>query len=204
MNNTANNPYQQVQDASHIRSLAICHSIYGGLCILGGVGLIILSIVMINIFSGIWSTVGGTSTFATSTFATTGAGLPTSPGAVSVSAPASGSTFATSATFGTTGGSPAEMFDTMESVMNVYFALYAGAGVLALILGILCVVSARMMSQRRGQTFSLVVAGINCLNFPLGTTLGVFTFVVLLRASVAAEYRQAADGGQGSIGPSNT
>jgi len=29
--------------------------------------------------------------------------------------------------------------------------------------------------------FSLVVAGLNCLQFPFGTVLGVFTFVVLLR-----------------------
>ena len=30
----------------------------------------------------------------------------------------------------------------------------------------------------------MIIAGINCLGIPLGTTLGVFTFIVLLRPSV--------------------
>ena len=44
---------------------------------------------------------------------------------------------------------------------------------------------------RRARTFSLVMAGVNCLSVPLGTTLGVFTFIVLLRESVAAQYALA-------------
>jgi hypothetical protein len=36
--------------------------------------------------------------------------------------------------------------------------------------------------------FSLVIAGVNCASFPLGTLLGVFTFIVLLRASVRSLY----------------
>ena len=36
--------------------------------------------------------------------------------------------------------------------------------------------------------FSLVIAALCCLNMPLGTVLGVFTFIVLTRDSVKAQY----------------
>jgi hypothetical protein len=55
-------------------------------------------------------------------------------------------------------------------------------------LGILTIVSGRLISLRRRRTFSLVVAGINCASFPFGTVLGVFTFIVLARPSVRALY----------------
>jgi hypothetical protein len=35
---------------------------------------------------------------------------------------------------------------------------------------------------------SLIVAELNCLQFPFGTVLGEFTFVVLLRGSVIELY----------------
>jgi hypothetical protein len=37
---------------------------------------------------------------------------------------------------------------------------------------------------RKSRTFCLVVAGITCLGIPYGTTLGVFTFIILGRDSV--------------------
>jgi len=40
------------------------------------------------------------------------------------------------------------------------------------------------ISKRRKRIFCLVIAGLSCLSFPYGTTLGVFTFMVLLRPSV--------------------
>jgi len=40
------------------------------------------------------------------------------------------------------------------------------------------------LSQRKWRTFCLVTAGFACLFQPIGTVLGVFTFVVLLRPSV--------------------
>lgn len=46
--------------------------------------------------------------------------------------------------------------------------------------------------KRRARVFSLIVAGLNCLCFPFGTALGVFTFVVLLRESVAEVYEAEA------------
>jgi hypothetical protein len=40
------------------------------------------------------------------------------------------------------------------------------------------------LSQRKWRTFCLVTAGFACLFQPIGTVLGVFTFIVLLRPSV--------------------
>jgi len=40
------------------------------------------------------------------------------------------------------------------------------------------------LKRRTARTFCLVVAALTCLDFPYGTTLGVFTFIVLGRPSV--------------------
>jgi hypothetical protein len=44
--------------------------------------------------------------------------------------------------------------------------------------------SGLFLLKRRHRMFILIVAGLNCLSVPLGTILGVFTFVVLGRDSV--------------------
>lgn len=64
----------------------------------------------------------------------------------------------------------------------------------ALLLGCIAAgnfMSARMMSKRVNRTFSMVVAGVNCIQFPIGTLLGVFTLMVLLRDSVRRIYEDA-------------
>jgi heme/copper-type cytochrome/quinol oxidase subunit 3 len=55
--------------------------------------------------------------------------------------------------------------------------------------GILTIISGRAMAKRRWRMFTMVMAGVNCACFPLGTLLGVFTFGVLLRPSVKQLYR---------------
>ena len=45
------------------------------------------------------------------------------------------------------------------------------------------------MRARRHRTFSMVIAGINCLHIPIGTILGAFTFIVLSRESVRKLYQ---------------
>jgi len=44
---------------------------------------------------------------------------------------------------------------------------------------------ARYIKRRKARIFCMVVAGISCLEIPYGTFLGILTFVVLERASVA-------------------
>lgn len=57
--------------------------------------------------------------------------------------------------------------------------------------GVLIILSGRWIAQRRNRTGSLVVAGLCCLNFPIGMALGIFTLVVLLNDEVQAHYASA-------------
>jgi hypothetical protein len=57
-------------------------------------------------------------------------------------------------------------------------------------LGAATIYSGRCIARRRFWMFSLIIAGLMCMQFPIGTALGVFTFVTLLRASVKETYRQ--------------
>jgi magnesium-transporting ATPase (P-type) len=50
------------------------------------------------------------------------------------------------------------------------------------------VVSGFFLLQKRNRLFSLVIGGLNCLQIPFGTALGVFTILVLSRESVRQLY----------------
>ena len=67
-----------------------------------------------------------------------------------------------------------------------WFYLFFGAWyVVSLVLN---VISGICLLGRKGRMFSMVVAGFNCLHIPLGTVLGVFTIIVLMRDSVREAY----------------
>lgn len=85
------------------------------------------------------------------------------------------------------GPPPAEFF----AAFKWFYALF---GVCLVLGGIANLLSAHFIRRRRHRTFSLVVAGINCAQFPFGTALGVFTFIVLLRDSVRDRYASVASG----------
>ena len=194
-------PYQHIKDYNHVRLLAIFHCVYGGLCVVCGIGLIVFAVAMMSFFSSVISTAASAPGWATSsTHATT-----LSHGTGTTAPPAPSSTPATTGNFATTSGTyagtghsthsgppPKAVLDTMDKFMTIYGLIYAMVGAIVIIVGILSFISAHKMRNRQALTFSLVVAGINCLFIPLGTTLGVFAFVVLLRPSVSAEYERAA------------
>lgn len=70
-----------------------------------------------------------------------------------------------------------------------FFAFVGGViALLCVAIGVCLIIAGRSLTARRNRTFCLVVAGINFLHFPLGTLLGVFTFIVLMRPSVAAQF----------------
>lgn len=50
--------------------------------------------------------------------------------------------------------------------------------------------AARCLGRRRRRVFCLVVAGLTCLNVPLGTVLGIFTFIILQRPMVRTMFDQ--------------
>lgn len=84
-------------------------------------------------------------------------------------------------------------FDPVE-----FFALfqwfYLIMGVLMIVAGVLTLVSGRFIHRRVHRTFSLVIAALNCLHFPFGTALGVFTLVILSRDSVRRLYENSNTG----------
>lgn len=50
------------------------------------------------------------------------------------------------------------------------------------------------ISKKKKRIFCLVIAAISCLGIPVGTVLGVFTFIVLMRPSVKELYSQGSSG----------
>ncbi len=69
--------------------------------------------------------------------------------------------------------------------LPVGIGLMFGAFVLfALVISALNLFTGKSLTDRRRYNLCLVVAALTCLSFPLGTALGVFTFVVLLRPAV--------------------
>jgi hypothetical protein len=60
--------------------------------------------------------------------------------------------------------------------------------------GILLIVSGRCIARRRHRVFSMVIAGLSCLQIPFGTALGVFTMIELSKDSVRAQYDLTARG----------
>ena len=80
-----------------------------------------------------------------------------------------------------------EFTDMMSTFMTLY---YGGLALAAIILAILCILSAIGMSKRKWLMFSLIMAGIQCILFPFVTVLGVFTFIILLRPSVTLDYQK--------------
>ena len=46
------------------------------------------------------------------------------------------------------------------------------------------------LQRCRWRVFCLIIAGLSCLNVPLGTVLGVFTIIVLVRPTVVEEFER--------------
>jgi len=78
-------------------------------------------------------------------------------------------------------------FDPMM-IMGVMRWLYLGFGLMMVVSGVLTLMAGRRIAQRRGRTFTMVIAALNCMNFPLGMLLGIFTLIVLSRESVERLY----------------
>ena len=70
-------------------------------------------------------------------------------------------------------------------VLGVVFFL---AGVT---IAICILIAGRCLSRRKGYSFALVIACIECLFVPFGTILGIFTIVALSRESVKALFSGA-------------
>ncbi|MCC7248357.1 MAG: hypothetical protein IT473_07020 [Lysobacter sp.] len=79
-----------------------------------------------------------------------------------------------------------------EAFMDIFIWIYVVMAAVCLIGMILNVMSARFLKARRHRTFCMVVAGLNVLQVPFGTLLGVFTLLVLARDSVRQTFEGTA------------
>jgi len=76
-----------------------------------------------------------------------------------------------------------------------FFAVIGAIVLLVALTGaVLCFLAGRYLRQRRNKAFSQVIAALSCLNMPLGTALGVFTFIVLGKPEAEELYAEAAGG----------
>ncbi|BDS05832.1 hypothetical protein NT6N_08720 [Oceaniferula spumae] len=79
-----------------------------------------------------------------------------------------------------------------KQMMQMMGGIFVGIASLIILSGwalaVMNFVVARRIVRRESRTLCMVVSGINCLNMPLGTVLGVFTFVVLGRPQVAKSF----------------
>ncbi len=80
--------------------------------------------------------------------------------------------------------------DPEARTIGVVFMALAAIFILAgWTLALLIAFAGRSLQQRRRYMYCLVVAGIECLFMPVGTVLGVFTIIVLVRDSVKELFR---------------
>jgi hypothetical protein len=74
-------------------------------------------------------------------------------------------------------------------VLTIFRWMFVVIAVWTLGTGVLNLLSALFIRARKHRKFSIVVAALNCIHVPLGTAMGVFTMVVLMRDSVRELYR---------------
>ena len=72
---------------------------------------------------------------------------------------------------------------------GLIFAVLGGGFVLfGWTLGLVTILSGRLIAGRKNRKFSIVVGAINCAMMPLGTALGVFDIILLTNDEVKALY----------------
>jgi hypothetical protein len=82
---------------------------------------------------------------------------------------------------------PAGLFDMFRWIYLVLGGWYLTSLVLNFLAGF-------YLRARKHRTFCFVVAAFNCLHIPLGTILGIFTIIVLVRDSVRVAFQSGTHG----------
>jgi hypothetical protein len=88
---------------------------------------------------------------------------------------------------GSHGGPAPEMVGWMFTVVAIFLIVSAWT------LAVCAWQVARNLALRSGYFFCLIVAGVECVFMPLGTVLGIFTILVLLRPGVKTLFGQRND-----------
>jgi hypothetical protein len=77
-----------------------------------------------------------------------------------------------------------------EFIGGMFIFIGGCLGLLFIVWTVLCIMTGISLTTQKRRTLCLVTAGLMCLNIPLGTVLGVFTFVVLSRPNVIAMFQR--------------
>ncbi|MFM2199733.1 MAG: hypothetical protein RLZZ505_3165 [Verrucomicrobiota bacterium] len=87
------------------------------------------------------------------------------------------------------GGSPTPPSAAMPpEIMTIMIVFYVLAAVMIASLATANILAGFWLRKRVRHSLTFVVAAINCAFFPFGTVLGVFTIIVLQRATVKMTY----------------
>lgn len=200
----------QMRDKEHINLLAIFHYVWAGLIGLGAIGMIAHLFMMESMTRELMAMPVSAPTSVSSSPASGAtpvspstlpapvtpanpstpahpahpASSPTTPPSVTTTT-SGGSGSTTWSTTSTSGSMPAHAIDSMMRMMYIIYGTIAGL----LLIGVICnIFSARFLQKKKHRVFSMVVGAINALMFPIGTVLGVFTFIVLCRQSMVQIY----------------
>jgi hypothetical protein len=79
---------------------------------------------------------------------------------------------------------------TMKSMGIMMEVIGGGGTAIGWLLGGLTIYAGRCLATQRHALFITIIAALNCLSIPLGTLLGVFTFIVTARPTVKALFAQ--------------
>ena len=83
--------------------------------------------------------------------------------------------------------------DVPPTLIGWFFVIFSGIFILTgWIFAGFVIAAGRSLARRRRYLFCLVMAGVACLFVPFGTVLGVFTILVLSRASVKEGFQPPA------------
>ena len=165
-----------VQDETHLNLISVLHFVMGGLYLLG-IGFLILHYMIMAMVLQMAEAESQTP--------------PASPSAVIAVSP----TPATPEEAATLLASPPVAVPTTptsppfpKEILPILNIFYVVCGAFLIALCICNILVGLHMRKRKHRIFSLVVAGVNCLQFPFGTALGIFTFIVLSRVGVKMDY----------------
>ncbi len=81
--------------------------------------------------------------------------------------------------------SPEPTFGLTPALPATFFVI---AFILTIALAIGNILSASFIKANKNRTFSFIIAILNFFSFPIGSALGIFTFVILSRDSIRDSY----------------
>lgn len=174
------------QDEAHLKVISICHYVMAGFYVLG-IGFVILHFMVMSFVFRI-AEVEHSKTTATPPIVGTTSPAPTEEIPESETSAGSPSALLGIPPSATT---PSGVFTSAafpKEIIPVLIVLYVVIGVVLVALCVGNVLSGHYIRKRKNRIFSFIIGGINCMQFPLGTALGVFTFIVLTRESVKMAY----------------